>query len=65
MEEIYHAFNPWWSGQDFQSGIPRGLYTRNFTQVLKRKQIEVIIGSRRAGKTTIVKQMIKKTLKNK
>ncbi|MBA3064887.1 ATP-binding protein [bacterium] len=65
MEEIYYAFNPWWSEKDFKSGIPRELYTRNFPALLKRKQIEVIIGSRRVGKTTIIKQMIKKTLKSK
>ncbi|MBA3052443.1 ATP-binding protein [bacterium] len=65
MEEIYYAFNPWWSGKEFESGIPRELYTRNFAQVLKRKQIEIIVGSRRVGKTTIIKQMIKKTLKSK
>jgi len=62
MEEIYYALNPWWEGKDFKIGILRELYTHNFQKILKRKQIEVIIGSRRVGKTTILKQMIKKAL---
>ncbi len=63
MEEIYYAFNPWWEGKDFNSGIPREEYLKKIDVPLERKQIDVIIGSRRAGKTTFLKQLIKRELK--
>lgn len=62
MEEIYYSFNPWWEKKDFDSGIPREEYLQKFSLIFKRKQIEIIIGSRRAGKTTLLKQLIKKIL---
>ncbi len=64
METIYYTFNPWWEGKDFESGINRTEYLNKFPALLKRKQIEVIIGSRRTGKTTLIKQFIKGLIKN-
>ncbi|HAW60292.1 MAG TPA: hypothetical protein DCW86_02320 [Actinobacteria bacterium] len=64
MEETYYALNPWWEGKDFDSGIPRPEYTSKLSKLLKRKQINVIIGSRRVGKTTVLKQLIKDELKH-
>lgn len=63
MEEIYYAFNPWWERKDFDSGIPREEYLKRIDTLLERKQIDIIIGSRRAGKTTFLKQLIKRELK--
>lgn len=63
MEELYYAFNPWWEGKDFDSGIAREEYLKKIDTPLKRRQIDIIIGSRRAGKTTFLKQLIKKELK--
>jgi len=57
MEELYYALNPWWEGKTFESGITREVYLEKID--LKRKQIEVIIGSRRIGKTTFIKQIIR------
>jgi len=62
METTYYAFNPWWEGKDFESGIDRSEYLDRLSSLLSRKQIEVIIGSRRIGKTTLLKQFIKKLL---
>jgi predicted AAA+ superfamily ATPase len=62
MDELYYAFNPWWEGKDFESGIDRPNYLNHLPDMLKRKQVEVIIGSRRIGKTTLLKQYIKKFL---
>ncbi len=64
MEAIYYTLNPWWEGKDFESGIERTEYVGRLPEFLKRKQIEVIIGSRRTGKTTLLKQFIKALLKN-
>ena len=65
MEETYFAFNPWWEDKEFDYGIFRENYLSNFEKFFKRKQIEIIIGSRRIGKTTILKQLVKKQLEKK
>jgi len=62
MEELYYAFNPWWEGKDFDSGIAREEYLKKIDTPLERRQIDIIIGSRRAGKTTFLKQLIKREL---
>lgn len=64
METIYYTMNPWWEGKDFESGIDRPEYLYRLPTLLKRKQVEVIIGSRRIGKTTLIKQFIKRLLQN-
>ncbi|MBU0600579.1 ATP-binding protein [bacterium] len=63
MEEIYYAFNPWWEGRDFDSGIIREELLKKMGEHRCRKQIDIIIGSRRAGKTTLTKQLIQKAIK--
>lgn len=62
METIYYAFNPWWEGKKLDAGIARDFYLKNISGYLQRQQIEVFIGSRRTGKTTLLKQMINKLL---
>ena len=64
MDAIYYALNPWWEGKDFESGINRPEYLDRLPTLLKRKQIEVIVGSRRTGKTTLLKQYIKKLIES-
>lgn len=61
-DEIYYAFNPWWEGLPFESGVPRPVYTKGLTESLDEKQIDVVIGSRRVGKTTILKQLVHSAL---
>jgi len=58
MEEIYYAMNPWWEGRRTDTGIPRPEYLSRLRAALSRKQIELVIGGRRVGKTTLVKQLI-------
>lgn len=64
MEELYYAFNPWWENKSFDSGISRHVYLKELEKPFKRKQIDIIVGSRRVGKTTFVKQLIRKCLEN-
>lgn len=59
MDAIYHTLNPWWEGKEIETGISRDAYLEKIPTCLMRKQIEVLIGSRRAGKTTLLKQFIK------
>ncbi len=65
MEEIYYTFNPWWEKKDFDSGITREEYLNRINDLSKRRQIKVIIGSRRIGKTTFLKQLIKREFQNR
>ena len=62
MEDLYYAYNPWWEDKDFDSGIPRQEYLTELEKTFQRKQIDIIIGSRRVGKTTFLKQLIQNCL---
>ena len=62
MEDLYYAYNPWWEDKDFDSGIPRQEYLTELEKPFQRKQIDIIIGSRRVGKTTFLKQLIQNCL---
>jgi predicted AAA+ superfamily ATPase len=64
MDALYYALNPWWEGKGFESGIDRPEYLGRLPALLKRKQIEVIVGSRRTGKTTLLKQYIRKLIES-
>ena len=59
MDAIYYNLNPWWEGKEIETGISRDAYLEKIPTYLTRKQIEVFIGSRRTGKTTLLKQFIK------
>jgi len=58
MEETYYAMNPWWEGRLPDTGVPRPEYLSQLRAALSRKQVELVIGGRRVGKTTLVKQLI-------
>ncbi len=62
MEAIYYRLNPWWQKKDFATGIERKYYLNIIQPLFSRKQINIVIGSRRIGKTTILKQLIKNLL---
>lgn len=62
MNSVYYSFNPWWEGRPFDTGIRRDFYLNKLKESLDRKQIEVLVGSRRAGKTTLLRQFIRELL---
>lgn len=62
MDAIYYTLNPWWEGKETDTGVHRDVYLEKLSSFLTRKQIEVFIGSRRTGKTTLLKQFIKTLL---
>lgn len=62
MDDLYYAYNPWWENKGFDSGIPRQEYAGVAERLIGRKQIDVIVGSRRVGKTTFIKQLIERCL---
>ncbi len=64
METTYYALNPWWEKRTFDAGIERDTYLNKLPAQLERRQIEILIGSRRSGKTTLLKQFIRDLLYN-
>ncbi len=58
MEEILYKLNPWWEGEFRTTSIPRLKYTNQFSRLLDLRDIILITGLRRVGKTTIMKQLI-------
>ena len=58
MDSVYYLLNPWWEGRPFDTGIGRAAYVAPLTEALGRRQVEVLVGSRRVGKTTLLRQVI-------
>jgi len=56
--------NPWWFAKDFETGIDRLLWYPQITKYLKAKEVFLLVGARRTGKSTLAYQIIKKLLNN-
>ena len=65
MREIFNQLNPWWRKQKIDSKIARPKYLDILKKNIGNKEILLLLGSRRVGKTTIMKQWIGYLLKNK
>ncbi len=65
MEEILYRFNPWWEEEYTASFIDRPKYTLPLLSSINNKSIEVITGLRRIGKTSIMKILIERLIKEK
>ena len=65
METILYRFNPWWEGEKASKGkIDRGKYTRKLFSLLNIKDIVLLTGLRRVGKTTIMKLFIDRLIES-
>jgi len=62
--ELYKQ-NPWWEGKFEEKSYPRKKYTSEILKNLKSKEIIILTGLRRVGKTTIVLQIIKSLIETK
>lgn len=62
--ELYKQ-NPWWENKFSESSYPRTKYTKKIIENLRSKEIIILTGLRRIGKTTITLQVIKYLLENK
>src|SRR3989344_3736637 len=61
-------FNPWWTEKRVSAEFIPETLREGFYEIegdLNRKQIQVLIGLRRTGKSTIFYQLIDKLIKNK
>jgi len=60
--EVLKKWNPW--EKSINAGIKRQKYIEKIYPYLKRKEVVVLKGIRRAGKSTIVKQLMLELIKN-
>ncbi len=60
--EILKKWNPWEKSLDY--GIRRKEYIKKIMPYLERKEVLVLKGIRRCGKSTIIKQIIEELIKN-
>ncbi len=58
MEATYYLLNPWWEDRAFATGIFRETYVAPLADAQSRRQVEILVGGRRMGKTTILRQVI-------
>ncbi len=63
MKNLLYQYNPWWEDSNFASKIiPRKKYLSTINNYLGQKQIIILTGLRRVGKTTLMKLIIKELL---
>ncbi len=63
METILYRFNPWWEGKKAAEGkIEREKYISKFFSTLNTRDIIILTGLRRVGKTTLMKLFIDKLI---
>lgn len=55
--------NPWWFNDDFITYDYKRLIYNSILKYLEKKQILALVGLRRVGKTTLIKQVIKNLIK--
>ncbi len=58
--EVMENYNPWWFSEFKDNSIMRDSYLSRMEKQLKTKQITLLLGLRRIGKTTLLKQLISK-----
>src|SRR3989344_6327448 len=56
--------NPWWEGKFVEESYSREKYLSQVSKNLSSREIIILTGLRRVGKTTIIKQIIKKLLED-
>lgn len=52
LETELYKQNPWWEGKFKENSFPRPKYTAEIIKNLKSKEIIILTGLRRIGKTT-------------
>ncbi len=57
-------WNDWWVGKSFDTGIIRDKYLSDISEFLSAREIIIVEGVRRSGKSTILHQMIQKILEH-
>jgi len=61
---VLAKLNPWWSHKNFDIGISRDRYISKIKKYIATREIVVLSGVRRAGKTTLIYQLIDDLINN-
>jgi len=64
MESIFYRFNPWWEAPYRPNFISREAYLKNLLALRATKDIILLTGLRRIGKTTLMKMIIHSLIKD-
>lgn len=65
MESILYRYNPWWEDEQSIPGIyPRQSLLDNLKSLMKTRDIIILTGLRRIGKTTVMKLLIDHLINN-
>lgn len=64
MDDLLHRFNPWWTRTYKFPGIPRERYLSRLSALRNTRDIVLLTGLRRVGKTTLMHQLISRLLEN-
>jgi predicted AAA+ superfamily ATPase len=65
MKDLLYQYNPWWEDTISFDGIkPRDKYLSQLRAYLDQKQIVILTGLRRIGKTTLMKLIIKELIES-
>ena len=62
LAELLHRYNPWWSGEYKTESIERKLYLEQLKALGTKRDIVLLSGLRRVGKTTLMRQHITRLL---
>ena len=62
MEDILYRSNPWWTEEFRAPGIPRESYISRLLDLRDTRDVVLITGLRRVGKTTLIYQIIERLL---
>ena len=54
MDELLHRFNPWWTEEFHTEAIPRDHYQRHLMTLMETRDVVLVTGLRRVGKTTLL-----------
>lgn len=63
MEELFFRFNPWWEEAISYDFVERESYLSKIEQAMKSKEVVILTGLRRIGKTTLMKLLIERLIK--
>ncbi len=65
MEDLLYQYNPWWEGQIDISGIrPRQKQLSKIESLISEKQAVFLTGLRRVGKTTLIKLLVERLIRD-
>ncbi len=64
MDRLLHRFNPWWTEDFHPSAIPRQRYQHQLMSLVDTRDVVLVTGLRRVGKTTLLYLTIERLLEN-